>query len=211
MAEDQAVRLRVLVVGAGGTLGRAVVAELGARHEIIRAGRNGDVSINITDPKSIVAGLQQVGELDAVVCCAGNVAFAPLAVIQPATIGESSYGVGLANKLMGQVNLTLAARDYLHDGGSITLIGGILSEQPIAAGSSASMVNCALEGFVRGAAIELPRGVRINLVSPSVFTESLPVYAPFFRGIEAVPVARAALAFSRSVEGLQTGQIYRVF
>ena len=211
MADEQAVRLRVLVVGASGMLGRAVTAELGARHDIVSAGRSGDVTIDISDPQSIVAALKQVGPLDAIVCCAGNVEFAPLAACQPAAIEESKYGLGLKDKLMGQVNLALAAREHLRDGGSITLIGGILSEQPIAFGSSASMVNCALEGFVRGAAIELPRGLRINLVSPSVFTESLPVYGPFFRGIEAVPVARAAMAFSRSVEGLQTGQIYRVF
>jgi len=211
VADNQRVRLRILVVGASGTLGRAVVAELGARHEIIGAGRAGDLTMDITDPRSIVAALKQAGPLDAIACCAGNVAFAPLAGILPAPIGESTYTLGLVDKLMGQVNLTLAAREHLRDGGSVTLIGGVLSEQPIALGSSASMVNCALEGFVRGAAIELPRGLRINIVSPGVFTESLPVYAPFFRGMEAVPVARAALAYSRSVEGLQTGQIFKVF
>ena len=111
---------------------------------------------------------------------------------------------------MGQVNLTLAARDSLTDGGSITLIGGILADEPIAAGSSASMVNGALEAFARAAAIELPRGLRINVVSPTVFAESMEGYAPFFRGFEPVPVAKAALAFSRSIEGRQTGQVYKV-
>jgi hypothetical protein len=112
---------------------------------------------------------------------------------------------------MGQVNLALAAREHLVDGGSITLTSGILSEQPIAGGSSASMVNGALEGFVRAAAIELPRGLRINLVSPSILVESMAAFGSFFRGFEPVPAARAALAYSRSVEGLQTGQIYQVY
>ena len=102
------------------------------------------------------------------------------------------------------------AAEYLRDGGSITLIGGILAEQPIRQGASASLVNGALEAFVRAAAIELPRGLRINLVSPTVFIESMPAYGPYFRGFDAVPVARAALAFSRSVEGAQTGQVLRV-
>jgi NAD(P)-dependent dehydrogenase (short-subunit alcohol dehydrogenase family) len=145
-----------------------------------------------------------------VACAAGHVNFSPLEAIAPAAIGESVYGRGLADKLMGQVNLTLAARDCLIDGGSITLIGGILADQPIVQGSSASMVNGALEAFARAAAIELPRGLRINLVSPTVFTESMGGYGPFFRGFEPVPVAKAALAFSRSIEGRQTGQIYRV-
>jgi hypothetical protein len=109
------------------------------------------------------------------------------------------------------VNLALAARDHLRDGGSITLTTGILSDQPIVAGSSASLVNGAVEAFVRAAAIELPRGLRINVVSPSVLVEAMPSYAPFFRGFEPVTAARAALAFSRSVEGAQTGQVYKVF
>jgi NAD(P)-dependent dehydrogenase (short-subunit alcohol dehydrogenase family) len=204
-------RLRILVIGASGMLGRAVVAELGARHEIITAGsKSGDIKIDIADPASIVAGFAAAGQLDAVACAAGAVNFSPLSVIAPASLTESTYALGLANKLMGQVNLTLAARDRLRDGGSITLIAGILSSEPIAFGSSASMVNGAIEAFTRAAAIELPRGLRINAVSPTVFLESMEGYGPFFRGFEPVPVAKAALAFSRSVEGRQTGQVYKV-
>jgi len=204
-------RLRILLIGAGGTLGRAVVSELGARHDVVSAGsKSGDIRVDIADPASIVASLAAAGPLDAVACAAGAVNFAPLGAIAPAGVGESVYGLGLVNKLMGQVNLTLAARDSLRNGGSITLIAGILSQEPIAMGSSASMVNGALESFARAAAIELPRGLRINVVSPTVFVESMGGYAPFFRGFEPVPVAKAALAFSRSIEGRQTGQVYRV-
>jgi NAD(P)-dependent dehydrogenase (short-subunit alcohol dehydrogenase family) len=204
-------RLRILVVGASGMLGRAVVAELGARHEIIAAGsKSGDIRIDIADPASIVAGLAKAGPLDAVACAAGAATFAPLSAFSPGDVTQSAYGLGLANKLMGQVNLTLAARDSLRDGGSITLITGILADQPIVAGTSLSMVNGAVEAFARAAAIELPRGLRINVVSPTVFVESMDGYGPFFRGFEPVPVAKAALAFSRSIEGRQTGQVYRV-
>jgi NAD(P)-dependent dehydrogenase (short-subunit alcohol dehydrogenase family) len=204
-------RLRILIVGASGVLGRAVVGELGARHEIIAAGsKSGDIRIDIADPASIVAGLAAAGPLDAVACAAGAVTFAPLSAFTPAGVQDSAYGLGLANKLMGQVNLTLAARDCLSDGGSITLITGVLTDQPIVQGSSASMVNGAIEAFARAAAIELPRGLRINVVSPTVFVESMGGYGPFFRGFEPVPVAKAALAFSRSIEGRQTGQVYKV-
>ena len=208
---SDAPRLRILVIGASGELGRAVVAELGGRHEIISAGsKSGDVRIDISDPTSIVAGLAAAGPLDAVACAAGAVNFHPLSAISVASIAESSYGLGLANKLMGQVNLTLAARDVLREDGSITLIAGVLSDDPIVFGSSASMVNGAIESFARAAAIELPRGLRINAVSPTVFEESMASYGPFFRGFDPVPVARAARAFSRSIEGRQTGQVYRV-
>ncbi len=208
---SDAPRLRILVVGASGVLGRAIVAELGERHEILAAGsKSGDIRLDICDPESIAAGLKAAGPLDAVVCAAGAVNFAPLSAIAPAPIAQSAYGLGLANKLMGQVNLTLAAREALRDGGSITLIAGVLADEPIVAGSSASMVNGALESFVRAAAIELPRGLRVNVVSPTVFEESMNVYAPFFRGFDPVPALRAARAFSRSVEGRQTGQVYKV-
>jgi NAD(P)-dependent dehydrogenase (short-subunit alcohol dehydrogenase family) len=208
---SDAQRLRILVIGASGVLGRAVAAELGARHDIVSAGsKSGDVRLDIADPASIVAGLAAAGPLDAVACAAGAVNFAPLSAVAPAPIAQSAYGLGLVNKLMGQVNLTLAARDVLRDGGSITLISGVLADEPIVAGSSASMVNGALESFARAAAIELPRGLRINVVSPTVFEESMEGYGPFFRGFDPVPVLRAARAFSRSIEGRQTGQVYKV-
>jgi len=210
MAEQSAhsePRLKILLVGASGTLGRAVHAELAQRHDIVTAGRNsGDHRVDITNSDSIHALFAKVGELDAIACAAGSVHFGPLGEMT-----DERYAIGLRDKLMGQVNLALRGTPNLRDGGSITLIAGILAEQPIRAGSSASMVNGALEAFVRAAAIELPRGLRINAVSPNVFVESMGSYGPFFRGFEAIPVARAAVAYSRSVEGAQTGQVYRVY
>jgi NAD(P)-dependent dehydrogenase (short-subunit alcohol dehydrogenase family) len=204
--------LRILLIGATGTLGRAIAAELGTRHKIISAGRTrADLSLDIADPASIRKALQAGGELDAVVCAAGEVKFAPLADFRPAPFGESLHTLGLSCKLLGQVNVAMAAQEFLRDRGSITLTAGILSEQPIAGGSSASMVNGAVEAFVHAAAIELPRGLRINAVSPSILRESMPQYAPYFRGFEPVAAVRAALAYSRSVEGLETGQVYRVY
>lgn len=203
--------LRILLIGASGTLGRAVAAELASRHDVIHAGRNsGDIRIDISEPASIERALAEAGGLDAVACAAGSVAFVPLGDINPASLDDSVYALGLKDKLMGQVNLALAARQHLRDRGSITLISGVTADRPIAAGSSATMVNCALEGFVRAAAIELPRGLRINLVSPGVLLESMPDFGTFFRGFEPVPAARAALAYARSIEGMQTGQVYRV-
>jgi NAD(P)-dependent dehydrogenase (short-subunit alcohol dehydrogenase family) len=204
-------RLRILVVGASGVLGRAIVAELSPRHDIVSAGsKTGDIRIDIADPASIAAGLKAAGPLDAVACAAGAVNWHLLSAIKLAPLAQSSYGLGLTDKLMGQVNLALAARDHLNDRGSITLIAGVLSQTPIAAGSSASMVNAAVEAFAMAAAIEMPRGIRINAVSPTVFEESMADFGPFFRGHDPVPVLRAARAFSRSIEGLENGQTYRV-
>lgn len=200
-------RQRILLVGASGTIGRAIAAELGQRHDLIHAGRSGgDVRLDFADTEALRRTFDDIGTLDAIVAAAGSVHFAPLDAMN-----DELYSIGLRNKLMGQVNLALLGRTHLADGGSVTLTGGILADEPIRYGSSASMVNAALEGFVRAAAIELDRGLRINLVSPNVVVESLSELGPFFRGFEAIPAARAALAYSRSVEGAQTGQIYKVF
>jgi NAD(P)-dependent dehydrogenase (short-subunit alcohol dehydrogenase family) len=199
--------MRILLVGAHGTLGRAVAAELGQRHAIVAAGRSaGDVRMDLTDAASIRRGFEQAGRVDAVVSAAGHVHFGPLAEMT-----AEHFAVGLRDKLMGQVNLVLIGREFVADDGSFTLTSGILAEHPIREGTSASMVNGALQAFVRAAAIELPRGLRINAVSPNVVQESMPAYAPYFRGFEAIPAARAALGYSRSVEGADTGQVYRVF
>lgn len=198
--------MKILLIGANGTLGNAVATELGARHEIIRAGRgSGDVHLDLTDRTGIAAALAALGKIDAVVSAAGNVAFGGLLELTPA-----QWAVGINDKLMGQVNLALLAVPQLTDGGSITLTTGILAQQPIRYGASATLVNAAIEGFVRAAALELPRGIRINAVSPNVLVESMLNYGPYFRGFEAVPAARAAMGFSRSVEGAETGRVYPI-
>jgi NAD(P)-dependent dehydrogenase (short-subunit alcohol dehydrogenase family) len=130
--------------------------------------------------------------------------FGPLAAMRPA-----DFDVGLQGKLLGQVRLALIGQHALTDGGSITLTTGI--DEPILQAVNASAVNSAVEGFVRAAAVELARGIRINAVSPTVMTESLPTFGPFFPGFSSVPAARVAQAYVRSIEGPQTGRVYRVW
>jgi NAD(P)-dependent dehydrogenase (short-subunit alcohol dehydrogenase family) len=197
--------MKVLLIGANGTIGNAVRAELSQRHEVISAGRSsGDERVNIVDPDSIRELYKRVGKVDAVACAAGSVHFGALADMTP-----ELYDIGLRDKLMGQVNLVLFGRDHVSDGGSYTLITGILAQDPIRYGSSASMVNGALESFVLAAAVELAPQ-RINAVSPTVLTESMGAYGAFFRGYVPVDAADVALVYARSIEGAQTGQIYSV-
>jgi NAD(P)-dependent dehydrogenase (short-subunit alcohol dehydrogenase family) len=198
--------MRIVLVGASGTIGQGVAKELGERHEIVAVGsKSGAVQMDVTDAASIRAGLAQIGTFDALVSAAGKVKFAPLEAMT-----EADYAIGLKDKLMGQVNLVLIGREFIADGGSFTLTSGVLTHDPVRFGSSASMVNGAVEAFVRAAAIELPRGLRINAVSPGVLLESMPGYGPFFRGHEPVPAARVALAYAKSVEGARTGQVFEV-
>ncbi|MGD0969118.1 MAG: short chain dehydrogenase [Candidatus Aquilonibacter sp.] len=198
--------MKILVVGANGTIGKAVVDELKPRHEIVSAGRtHGDHRVDISDLASIQKLFTEIGSVDAVVSAAGDVHFGPLLDMTP-----DQLRVGISYKLMGQVQLALEATKHLNPGGSVTLTAGTLSYDPIRFGASASLVNSAIEGFVRAAAIEFPPGMRINAVSPTVLRESLAAFGSFFPGSEGVPAKLVALAYSKSVEGAQTGQIYFV-
>ena len=198
--------MKILLIGANGTVGSAVDKELAQRHEVIRIGRSsGDFQVDISDSASIRALFEKTGKFDALVCAAGNVTFAPLA-----EMSSQSFALGLQDKLMGQVNLLLIGREFANDGASFTFTSGILNRDPIRTGASAALVNGAIDAFVKAAAIELPRGLRINSVSPNVLLEAMGSYAPYFRGFKPVPAADVALAYAKSVEGLQTGQTYIV-
>ena len=198
--------MKILVIGASGTIGKFVVTALSELHEIVKAGsKSGDVQVDIKDSGSIRKMFDKVGKIDAVVSAVGKVHFGEFAKMT-----EAEIGIGIKDKLMGQVNLVLIGRDFVKDGGSFTLTSGVLSHDPIRFGVGASLVNGALDSFARAAALEMPRGIRINSISPGVLEESLPSYGPYFLGHEAVPGKRVANAYVKSVEGLLTGQVISV-
>lgn len=199
--------MKILVIGGTGTLGKAVVSALGDNHNVITAGKtHGDFQVDITDESSVKALFARTGKLDAIISTTGSLHFGPLEEMT-----AEHFNTGLQDKLLGQVRIALIGNAFLNDGGSITLTSGIVADEPIRQGANATAVNAAVEGFVRAAAIELPRGLRINGVSPTVVEESLEGYGPFFPGFEAAPAARVAKAYVRSVEGAQTGRIYKVW
>ncbi|MBB1634503.1 short chain dehydrogenase [Cupriavidus sp. UME77] len=199
--------MKIVVIGASGTLGQAVVQNLSARHDVVRVGKSrGEHRVDLTRPESVQALFDATGRVDAIVATTGSLFFGPLAQMR-----AEDFEIGLQDKLLGQVRLALVGQHFLNDGGSITLTSGIVGSEPIRMGANAGSVNAALEGFVRSAAPELERGLRINVVSPTVVQESWPAYGEFFPGFEPVPAARVALAFQRSVEGPRSGHVYRVW
>ncbi|MFJ2866428.1 short chain dehydrogenase [Kitasatospora sp. NPDC087314] len=198
--------MRILLVGASGTLGSAVRRALAERgHEVIGVGRTGgDLVADVADPEAVARLYTQAGPLDAVAVTAGDAVFKPLGELTADDVAATFRG-----KALSQMELVRQGASQVAGTGSFTLVSGILTEEPIVAGAAASAANGAIEAFVRAAAIELPPQ-RINAVSPTVAEESLPAYGPFFPGMEAVPATRVATAYVRSIEGAQTGQIYRV-
>jgi NAD(P)-dependent dehydrogenase (short-subunit alcohol dehydrogenase family) len=193
--------MKVLVIGANGLIGNGVANVLRADHEVIGASRSGEVTVDITKPDSIAAMYAQVGKVDAVVSCIGKVPFKALA-----ELGHEDYVAGMMDKAIGQVELVRQGIDYVNDGGSFTLTTGILAREPIRTGAVASLANGAVEAFVMAAAIELPRGIRINVVSPSVLVEA-ESYHPYFPGFIQVSLAEVANAYVKSVAGWSTGQV----
>ena len=195
--------MRILIVGGSGTVGKAAATELGRRHEIVRAGRtSGDLTVDVMDEASVKAMYAKLGKVDAVVTCVGHVHFGPVASMTP-----EQFRKGLNDKLMGQVNLVLLGMDHVNDNGSFTLTSGILDRDPVRQGANAAAVNGAIGAFVRGAAIEMPRGIRINAVSPGLLEDSAVKYDGFFPGHEPVSAARVGLAYAKSVDGALTGQV----
>jgi len=191
--------MRILVVGATGTIGRAVVAALSAGNEIVPASRQSTaVTVDLADPASVRNMYHSVGKLDAVVCAAGQATFAPLA-----QLSDADFRFCLDNKLMGQVNLVRFGFPHVADRGSFTLTTGILARSPMPGSAAISLVNAGVEGFVRAAALEAPRGIRVNAVSPPWVSETL--QALKMDPSQGLPAAVVARAYARSVTGTDNG------
>jgi len=196
--------MKILIVGASGLLGSGAVSALSDENEIIRASRSGNVSVDLTDPNSIAAMYEQVGKVDAVIAATGKVPFKSITAL---TLED--YRSGIVDKVLGQIELVRRGIEFVNDGGSFTLTTGILARAAIPTGTVASVANGALESFVMAAAIEMPRGIRINVVSPTVLVEATG-YHSYFPGFEQVTLKAVGKAYAKSVNGKKTGHTYEI-
>lgn len=198
--------MKALLIGASGTIGSYVSNELNEDTDVISASFNhGDIKVDLSDFDSIEAMYKQAGPIDAVICVASRgVLFKPLAEM---TVAD--YVASAQQKQFGQIQIALAALSHLRDNGSITLTTGIMNHDFVQGGSAAAMVNSAVEAFVQAAALDLPRGIRINVVSPALLDDSKEKYSQVCPGFEPVKGDVVARAYRKSVYGIQTGRIYR--
>jgi NAD(P)-dependent dehydrogenase (short-subunit alcohol dehydrogenase family) len=198
--------MRVLLIGGSGTLGTAVGEALRERgHELVTVGRSsGDVRADTTNPADLTRVFDQAGSLDAVVSAAGSVPYKPITDMTPEDYLSAYHG-----KVASQVELVRQGTSRIAARGSFTLITGVLGREPIITGSAAALANGAVESFVLAAALEIAPQ-RINAVSPTVFTEDLDKYGDFFPGYPPVDLADVTRTFIRSVEGAETGKIFRL-
>ena len=193
--------MKLLLIGATGTIGRAVADALSQRHEVIGVSRHSQpLNVDISRPDSIRALFDAVGELDGVVSATGAARFKPMAQLD-----DEDFAFSLANKLMGQVNVVRQALNRVRDRGVIVVTSGILARSPMPGSGAISLVNAGLEGFARAAALEAQRGVRVNVVSPPWVSETLPQLGMDPKG--GLPAIAVARAYVQAIEGTITGQV----
>ena len=123
---------------------------------------------------------------------------------------RDEYVKSMQCKLLGQIDLVVQGLKFLGQHVSFTLTTGLLNFDPIATGTAVGMINGAVEGFARAAAVDMPGHQRINIVSPALVLEVADKYRDTFPGYSPVPVATVALAYRKSIMNSQTGQIIRV-
>lgn len=193
--------MKILLIGATGTIGQAVDKALSARHQVVRVGRTkGDFQVDIASADSIKQLYERTAPFDAVVCTAGAARFAALEKLK-----DDDFAFSVANKLMGQVNLVRYGMHRINNGGSFTLTSGVLAGEPMPGSAAISLVNAGLEGFVRAAALELPRAIRVNVVSPPWVSETLKSMGK--DPAAGMPAVQVAAAYVAAVEGQQTGLV----
>ena len=194
----------VLLIGAKGKMGQAALTGLG-KHKVITAGRSAegyDHQVDITSEESIEKLYQAVGHFDAVVNTVGVCEYAPFTEMT-----ESQWMSTVMSKMMGQINLVRIGQKHIADNGSFTLITGILNIKPIPFAIADATTSGAIDTFVQCVAHEMPRGIRINSVNPTVLKEAWEIYEEMMPGFQPVPGALVGKAFERSVDGFITGEV----
>jgi len=196
--------MKIIIIGASGTIGKGIVQLLAPNHKLVKVGhRSGDFTVDLASKDSIKKLFDDVGAVDALISAAGAATFGSLDELT-----DDSFMLALTNKLMGQVNLVRLGRSKINGNGSITLTSGMLSQNPMPGSASISMVNAGLEGFVRAAALEMPRGVRINAVSPVFVKETMEILG--MDSTQGMPSQKVALAYKEAVESQRNGEVLDV-
>lgn len=194
----------VILIGAQGRMGQAAMTGL-KKHNVITASRSGtgcDHKVDITSKASIRALFEKVGTFDAVVNTVGYCEYANFSEMT-----DEQWDTTIQSKMLGQINLVNVGLNYIKDGGSFTLISGILNVKPIPMAIADATMSGAIDTFVQCVAHELPRQVRINVVNPTVLEEAWDVYGEMMPGFQPVPSALVGKAFERSVDGFITGKV----
>ncbi|HVM88288.1 MAG TPA: short chain dehydrogenase [Puia sp.] len=198
--------MKIIIVGATGTLGKKITESLEKNHDVIKVGsKSGDLQVDIRSADSIEALFEQTGKFDALISTTGAGYFGPFDKMT-----DKEFRIGVDSKLMGQVNLVLIGQHYINHKGSFTLTSGILADDPVRGSANLAAVNGAINSFVFAASHELINDVRINAISPGVVEDS-PHYFSSFPGHIPVSMDKVVAAYLKSVLGIANGQVIKVY
>ena len=175
-----------------GAIGKIITPVLQQEHEVVTAGRNsGDIHVDLSSASSIEAMFNQVKNIDACVCVAGDSYTGDLL-----SLSEENLNLGIKNKLIGQANLVLIGQNYLNDKGSFTLTSGKMGDKPVKNAAGKAIVNGGVNSFGMAASLEMPRGLRVNVVSPSKVAD--------------IPMVDLIKGYLQSIEGIVNGEIIKI-
>jgi NAD(P)-dependent dehydrogenase (short-subunit alcohol dehydrogenase family) len=192
---------KAIVVGSTGVIGSKVVQLLEENYQVVTVNRSsGDYRLDMQNEEAVEEMFRSVGPFDVLIATSG---YGKWGSIDEHSIQD--YHDGLNSKLMGQVNLVTIGRKYAHEGACFVLTSGILAHTPTVGGISLSMINAAVEAFVRGAALEITN-MRIDCVSPSFAKETMELMGmDSSMGVPAIDFARL---YIKAIEENKTGIIY---
>jgi NAD(P)-dependent dehydrogenase (short-subunit alcohol dehydrogenase family) len=125
--------------------------------------------LDFRSEEKVIDFFKKVGKFDHLVVTAGEGAMGLFSELPVANAREA-----FDSKFWGQYVTVRAAIPYLDQSGSITLTSGVYGKRPPKGASTLAAINSAIEGLVRGLAVELSP-IRVNVVSPGIV--DTPVYA----------------------------------
>ncbi len=194
--------MKIIIVGASGRIGKEIDKALSGRHDIIRVGaHSGDLLCDYTNTDSILNMFEKVGAFDSLISVVGGDSTFKLFD----NLDDDDYRFGFERKFLGQVRLIRYGESFVRDNGSFILTSGFLSHYPNSSSIATGPLNAAVDTYVRNTASLLPRGVRINVVSPAPIVEQ----GQERRGL--VTAVQTAKLYVQAVESDITGQVLRAW
>ncbi|WP_197420401.1 short chain dehydrogenase [Mycobacterium sp. NAZ190054] len=198
----------VIVVGGAGTIGRRLIPALRSNgSRVISAGRtSGDIHVDLGSHSSIENMYRQVDGVDEVVCVAAHGALDDFATLTVEALHDN-----MAAKFYGQADLVLTGQHHCNSGASFTLTSGIFADRPWPGVTGGGVISGALHSFVLSAAIELPRGMRVNVVSPTKVGDSVGDFDDRFADLRPVPMDELVEHYLGCIYGDDTGRVIRAY